>query len=194
MKTVRWWLLVGCVAAVLVPAVLSGQTRTINWASFPVEREKFIEAEPGRYAAVGTFDGVGMMYFSPTKKVTEFQGLRRIELPYLGQEADDKYEFRHESFTIVSVIPTGEREYAFQAINHGGPFARTVTGKVRFSLQLGWIGCCAGIIEEFLMDEHGQTLKGVMNRYRLPRSTASKAMLKKYDEVFFGGNYVALEK
>jgi hypothetical protein len=27
----------------------------------------------------------------------------------------------------------------------------------------------------------------------LPRSTAAKAMLKTYDEVFFGGNWVALD-
>ena len=175
------YLLIVCA---LVSTVLFGQTRTINWASFPVEKERFFEGEPDRYATVGRFDGVGMMYFSPTKKLVEFKGFRSIDVPYLGQEPDDKYEFRHESFTIGSVIPIAEREYAFQAVSDG-PFARTVTGKIRFSVERR--------VEEFQMDEHGQMLKGVMNRYVLARSAAARAMLKKYDDVFFGGNYVAVE-
>src|SRR6266542_2644649 len=61
----------------LLPAVLSGQARkTIDWANFPVEMEKFIEGESGRYATVSTFNGVGNMYFSATKKVIDFKGLR----------------------------------------------------------------------------------------------------------------------
>jgi hypothetical protein len=43
------------------------------------------------------------------------------------------------------------------------------------------------------MDEHGQMLKGEMNKYTLPKSAVSKALLKKYSNVCFGGNYVAFE-
>jgi hypothetical protein len=107
----------------------------------------------------------------------------------MGQEADDKYEFRCESFTIESVILVGDGEYAFQA-KRGGLFPRIVTGKIRFSLAKSGL---FGTIEDFRMDEQGQTLKGIMNRYVLPKSAESKAMLQKYDEVFFGGNFVALD-
>jgi hypothetical protein len=43
------------------------------------------------------------------------------------------------------------------------------------------------------MDEHGQMLKGSMNKYTVPKSAVSKAMLKKYNAVCFGGNYVAFD-
>jgi hypothetical protein len=166
------------------------KTLTLDWAEFPVEMEKFSEAEPGKYANVGTFSGVGNMYLSVSRKLIELKGLRVIEIPFLGQEIDDKYEFRFESFTIESVIPTGAGEYAFQAINNGR-FARKITGKIRLVPPQG-LGVSTRV-EEFLMEEHGQAIEGVMNRYVLPRSVASKAMLKKYDEVFFGGNFVALD-
>ena len=35
--------------------------------------------------------------------------------------------------------------------------------------------------------------KGSMNKYTVPKSAVSKAMLKKYSNVCFGGNYVAFD-
>ena len=180
------------VVLALVPAALSGQMRmSLDWANFPVEMERFVESEPGsgQYATAGTFNGVGSMYLSATKKVIDFKGLRIIELGYLGQEPDDKYEFRHESFTIGSLIAVGGGEYAFQATNDG-PLDRTVTGKIRIAVGSSRIN---GTVQEFQMEEHGQVLKGVMNRYVLPRTPAGLTMLKKYDEIFFGGNFAAME-
>ena len=43
------------------------------------------------------------------------------------------------------------------------------------------------------MEEHGHTVRGVINRYYLPKSELAKAIFKKHEDVFFGGNYVALE-
>jgi len=43
------------------------------------------------------------------------------------------------------------------------------------------------------MDEQGQMLKGEMNKYTLPKSAASKAKLKKYNAVCFGGNCVMFD-
>ena len=127
------------------------------------------------------------MYVSAENRIISFKGLRRIHLPYLRQQADDKYEFRFEQFTLESIIRIGPREYAFQGVNQG-PFDRTVTGRVRFSDErLG------ATVQEFTMEEHGQELSGVMTRYTLPKSKKATAMLKRYDEVFFGGNWVAVE-
>lgn len=166
-----------------------GQDATFNWASFPVEREIFSAATSGNYGTVGAFGGIGKIYFSPEKKVIVFSGMRTIEIPYLGQEPNDKYELKFESFTIVEMISIGKFEYAFFATNNG-PFNRTVTGKIRFSIAKSGL---FGIIEDFQMNEHGQTIKGVMNKYYLPKSEPAKAMLSKYEDIFFGGYYVVLE-
>ena len=166
-----------------------GQDATIDWACFPVECEAFFEETLGNYATFGAFDGIGMMYFSPGKKVIEFKGLRMIEFPYMGQESDDKYELKFELFAITAIKSIGKYEYTFQATN-GGPFPRTATGKIRFSLTKSGL---FGHVEDFQMDEHGQTLRGVMNRYYLPKTTLAKALFKKHEDVFFGGYYVALE-
>lgn len=168
-------------------SVALGQGLTIDWASFSVEREAFFEATPGKYGTAGTCDGIGLMYFSPTKKLIEFKGLCAIEIPHMGQEADDKHELKFESFTITAMVPTGRTEYAFQA-RSTGPFSRTITGKIRFAFTKSGVGR----VESFQMAEHGQTIKGVMNRYHLPKSMDAKAMFRKYENIFFGGNYVSL--
>jgi hypothetical protein len=86
------------VVGVLLPGTASAQDR-IDWASFPVEREAFIESRtaPGTYATLGSFDGVAVLYFSPSKRLIEIKGLKKISVPFLGQERDDKYEFHHET-------------------------------------------------------------------------------------------------
>jgi hypothetical protein len=175
---------------VLIPGTASAQER-IDWASFPVERETFVEsrAAPGTYATLGSFDGVAMLYFSTSKRLIEIKGLKRISIPFLGQEPDDMYEFHHETFTLASMVRTGDGEYAFQATNNGA-FDRVATGRLRVTLLPIRV---AAKVEEFLMEEHGQAINSVMNRYVLPRSTAAKAMLKTYGEVFFGGNWVAID-
>ncbi|MDZ4183824.1 MAG: hypothetical protein U1D97_02455 [Desulfuromonadales bacterium] len=180
------------VAVFLVLAATSsvfGKDPGIDWASFRVEREAFFEASPGTYGTAGNFAGIGLMYFSPSKKLIEFKGLRTIEIPHMGQEADDKYELKFESFVITSMSTIGKFEYAFQARN-AGPFSRMATGKIRFSVAKSGL---VGQIEDFQMEEHGQTTQGVMNTYYLPRSEIAKAMFKKHDDIFFGGSYVALE-
>ena len=172
-----------------VPSESFGQDTTVDWASFPVECEMFFKSTPSNYSTDGVFGGIGMMYFSASKKVIKFKGIRTIEMPHIGQKPDDKYEFKSESFAITAMIPIDKLEYFFEATNTG-PFARIVTGTIRFSLSKSGL---SGHLEDFQMAEHGQTLRGVMNRYYLPKSEFAKTMLKKYDDVFFGGNYVALE-
>jgi hypothetical protein len=162
----------------------------LDWASLPVEREEFFEQGTTReYATTGRFGGIGMMYLSASRKVLIYNGLRRIGVPHLGQERDDLFEFKQESYTIRSLIRTDNGEYAFEAVNDG-PFDRTVTGKVRYSLSKSGL---FGLVDEFQMEEHGQTIKGMMNRYSLPKSAEAQRMLSKYTEVFFGGHYVALD-
>ena len=65
-----------------------------------------------------------------------------------------------------------------------------VTGRIRVTVSPSGV---SGRVDEFLMEEHGQSIKGVMNRYRLAQSPAAQAMRKTYNEVFLGGNVVALE-
>jgi hypothetical protein len=175
------------VLVVTSPAI--GRDPAIDWASFRVEREAVFEASPGTYGTAGSFGGIGLMYFSPSKKLIEFKGLRTIEIPHMGQEADDKYELKSESFVITAMSQISKFEYAFQARN-AGPFSRMATGKIRFSVAKSGL---VGQIEDFQMEEHGQTIRGVMNRYYLPRSEIAKAMFTKHDDIFFGGGYVALE-
>jgi hypothetical protein len=180
---------VSLVLVLVAASAVFGEDPTIDWASFRVEREAFFEATPGTYGTAGTFGGIGLMYFSPGKKLIEFKGLRTIEIPYMGQEPDDKYELKFESFVITGMAPITTFEYAFQARN-AGPFSRTVTGKIRFSVAKSGL---VGQIENFQMEEHGQTISGVMNRYYLPRSEIARVMFNKHDDIFFGGNHVALE-
>ncbi len=130
-----------------------------------------------------------MLYFSPSKRTIEIEGLKSISIPFLGQEPDDTYEFHHETFTLTSVIRIGDGEYAFQGTNDG-PFSRMVTGRIRVTVSPTRV---SGRVDEFLMEEHGQAVTGVMNTCRLAPSPAAQAMLKTYDEVFLGGNWVALD-
>jgi hypothetical protein len=180
------------ISLILIFAISStafGKKATIDWASFPIEIEAFSETVPGNYGAAGFFAGIGMIYFSPNKKIIQFKGLRKIEIPYMGQEPDDKYELRFESFAITSIIPINEFEFTFYATKNS-PFHRTLTGKIIFSISKSGL---YGSIKDFEMDEHGGKLQGVMNRYYLPKSESCKSMFKKYEEVFFGGNYLALD-
>jgi hypothetical protein len=167
----------------------AAQQPVIEWASFPVERLAYeADEKAGRYSTTGAFDGVGMLYFSPPKDKIEYKGLRSIHIPYLGQEANDKFEFRAESFATTSVINLGDGEFAFEAIVQG-PVPREVTGRLRIKITPSAV---AATVVEFRMDEHSEVFDGVMTRYTLPASSASREMLKKYDEIFFGGNFVAL--
>jgi hypothetical protein len=169
--------------------VFSAQTwPRLDWASFAVERTAFLEAEPGRYGRAGKFDGIGMMYFSVPRMAIEFKGIKRIELAHLGQEANDKYEFASESFTIWSIKPTRQGEYVFEAVRDGA-FARTANGTIRFAIPRSGV---SGSIEYFHLEEHGQQIQGAMNQYTLPTLPIARDLLKKFDEIFFGG-YVALE-
>jgi hypothetical protein len=167
----------------------SGQRPAIDWLTVAVEREAFTEASPGQYAARGDFDGVAVLYLSATKKILELKGLRRATLPHLGQQPNQLYEIYHETFKIESLILIGDGEYAFQGVNNG-PFDRTITGKVRYSVAASGL---VGSVDEFQLAEQGQVIKGVMNRYAMARSTQATTMLKKHDDVFFGGNYVVLD-
>ena len=92
-------------ALALIPAVVSAQER-IDWASFPVERETFsaTEVAPQRYSSAGVFDGVGMLYFSPSKRLVEIKRLQKISLPFPGQEPNDKYEFHPERIHHARVL------------------------------------------------------------------------------------------
>jgi hypothetical protein len=161
----------------------------VDWITVAAEREAFLEGQPGQYATTGTFDGIGMIYLSVSKRIIEFKGFRRITLPHLGQQPGNAYEVHSESFTIRSLIRVADTEYAFQGVSDG-PFGRTVTGKVRYSVTTSGL---VGTVEEFLLEEHGQQIKGVMNRYSMARSAPALEMLKRYAEVFLGGNYVALD-
>ncbi len=180
------WLLV-----ILSLGAVQGPTRipAVDWATVAVEREAFGEGQPGQYATVGKFDGIGMLYLSVTKRLLEFKGLRRISVPYLGQQPENAYEIHHETFAISSIIRVSDNEYAFEGVSDG-PFRRSVTGKLRYSVARSGLG---GTVEEFQLDEHGQVIKGIMNRYSIAKSAQGVAMLKKYAEVFLGGNFVALD-
>jgi hypothetical protein len=130
-----------------------------------------------------------MLYLSASRKLVELKGFRRATLPYLGQQPNQSYEIYHETFTIESLIRVDAGEYAFQGVNNG-PFNRAVTGKVRYSVAASGL---VGSVDELQLAEHGQVFKGVMNRYVIARSVEAIALLKKHDDVFFGGNYVALD-
>lgn len=172
-----------------IGAGAAAQRPDIAWASFAVERTAYeADEKTGRYASTGSFDGVGMLYFSPAKQKLEYKGFRAIRIPYPGQERDDKFEVRVESFATTSVINLGGGEFAFKAIAEG-PFARAVTGRIRIKIAPSAI---AATVTEFRMEEHGDMYDGVMTRYTLPMTTAGRAMLSKLDEIFFGGNFVAL--
>ncbi len=164
------------------------QKVAIDYARFPVEMTAFFEGEPGHYGTDGEFAGIGMLYFTLSKGMIEFRGFRAIGFPYQGQEADDKYEIHFETFVIESLIPVGDLEYAFQARSNKS--LRTVSGKIKVSLRQSKLN---GKLDGFHMEEHGERLRGVMNRYSLPKSEASKIMFGKYNEVFWGNNYVALD-
>ena len=104
-----------------------------------------------------------MIYLSATKRLIQFDGFRKIGLPHLGQRPENNYELHHETFQVRSMIRVADGRYAFEAISDG-PFGRTVTGKIRYGYAESRRNL---VIAEFQMDEHGQTIEGVMNRYSL---------------------------
>jgi hypothetical protein len=130
-----------------------------------------------------------MLYLSATRNLLWLKGLRGATMPHIGQQPNQVYEVYHETFTIESVIPVSDGEYAFQGVNDG-PFNRTITGKVKYSVARSGL---AASVDDLQLAEYGQTIKGVMNRYTLASSTQAVALLKKHDDVFFGGNFVALD-
>ena len=73
-----------------------------------------------------------------------------------------------------------------------GTFARTVTGKLHTPITGSGLAF-RGTITEFRMDEHGQMIQGVMNRYSMAKSPAAGQMLSQYGAIYFGGNFVALD-
>jgi hypothetical protein len=163
---------------------------SLDWATLAVEREAFFEDKPGEYGTKGQFDGVGMLYISVSRKTLLYRGLRRIPTPRVGQQKDDEFEFHQESFTLQSGSITTAGEYTFTGVNDG-PSGRTVSGTLRFSVAGN---ATAGTATEFRLDEQGQTIKGVLNRYTLAKSPPASSMLRKFDSVFFGGNVVALSE
>lgn len=159
----------------------------LDWATVVVEREAFFEDKPGEYGTTPRFDGVGMLYISATRKSILFRGLRRISTPHLGQPRGAEYEFHQEAFTLKSIVADGSG-WTFEAVNDG-PSARRVTGVLRYSASKT---AGVGTVSEFKLEEHGQTIKGVLNRYVLAKSSSATSLLRKFDNVFFGGNVVAL--
>jgi hypothetical protein len=176
-------------ASFVIASAVQAQVPQVEWASFVVERRAYdVGEKTKKYLATGTFDGIGMLYFSPPKKTIQFKGFRVIRIPFLGQERNDKYELRAESFTATSVISVGDGEFAFEG-HVDGPYERVVTGRLRIKIAAG--GLTSRVVD-FRMDEHGEAYSSVMTRYALAESAESKVMLKRFDEVFFGGNFVAL--
>jgi hypothetical protein len=162
---------------------------TLDWATVVVEREAFFEDTPGAYGTTGRFDGVGMIYISASRNQILFRGFRRITTPHLGQSRDAQYELHQETFTIKSIAPI-ENGWTFDAVNDG-PSARAVSGEIRYTpTKTDGVGT----VVEFRLDEHGQTIKGVMNRLKLAKSSAATSMLRRFETVFFGGNVVSFKE
>jgi hypothetical protein len=157
----------------------------LDWATVVVEREAFFEEKPGEYGTKGQFDGVGMLYISGARKTILFRGLRRIATPHLGQPRSAQFEFHQESFTIHSLAPDGSG-WTFEGVNDG-PSGRRVTGQLRYtpSKTAG-----VGTVAAFRLEEHGQTIRGVLNRTSLAASSTATSMLRRFEAVFFGGNVV----
>src|SRR5262245_61810466 len=161
------------------------QPPALDWATIAVEREAFFEDKPGEYGTTPKFDGVGLLYISASRKSILFRGLRRIATPHLGQPRNAEFEFHQESFTLKSFVAEADG-WTFEAVNDG-PSARRVTGVLRYtpSKTAG-----VGTVIECKLEEHGQTIKGVLNRYVIAKSSAATSLLRKLDNVFFGGNVV----
>lgn len=159
---------------------------TLDWATVTVEREAFFEEKAGEYGATGRFDGVGMVYVSVSRNQILFRGLRRIATPHPGQARSAQYELHQETFTLKTLTPAA-RGWTFEAVNDG-PSARAVSGVLGYS-PTATSG--VGTVTEFRLDEQGQTIKGVMNRMTLAKSSAATSLLRRFDVVFFGGNVVA---
>ena len=179
----------GVAAVVFCLAPLAASQAALDWATVAVEREAFFEERPGEYGTKGQFDGAGMLYISAGRKTILFRGIRRIATPHLGQSRNAEFEFHLESFTL-GTLTAAEGGWTFSAVNDG-PSKRTAEGTLRFtpSKTAG-----VGTVAEFTLDEHGQTIKGVLNRYRLAKSSAATSLIRKFDVVFFGGNVVTFKQ
>lgn len=164
------------------------QPATLDWATVAVEREAFFEDKPGEYGTTPKFDGVGMLYISASRKSVLFRGLRRIATPHLGQPRGAEYEFHQESFTVKSIVAEADG-WTLEGVNDGLS-ARRMTATLRYapSKTAG-----VGTVVECKLEEHGQTIKGVLNRYVVAKSSAATSLLRKLDNVFFGGNVVSYD-
>jgi hypothetical protein len=126
---------------------------------------------------------------SATRKLLWLKGLRGATMPSIGQQRNQLYEIYHETFTSQVSHPCQRRRVCFQGVNDG-PYNRAITGKVRYSIAPSGFGDRSTSCS-FL--KHGQTIKGIMNRYSIARSNQAVAIAQKHDDVFFGGNFVALD-
>jgi hypothetical protein len=95
------FLLAGVQSASRLPA--------IDWVTVAAEREAFLEGQPGQYATTGTFDGIGMIYLSVSKRIIEFKGFRRITLPHLGQQPGNLYEVQLDTVALAARPPVQTR-------------------------------------------------------------------------------------
>jgi len=174
--------------AIGVVAGLSAQAAppTFDWATIAVEREAFFEDKPGEYGTTGRFDGVGMVYLNGSRNSVLFRGFRRIATAHPGQSRDAQFELHQETFTIKSIVSDGQG-WTFEGVNDG-PSGRRVSGSLRFAPTKT---AGSGSVTEFKLEEHGQTIKGVLNRISLAKSSAATSMLKRFDVIFFGGNLVS---
>jgi hypothetical protein len=163
----------------------------IDYVTLTVEREAFSadEGNQGRFGTVGNFHGVGTLYVSIPRRTISFHGIRPITVPYIGQDKTDQYELYKETFSLRSAIRSTNDEYAFDAVSD--LTGRTLTGRLRYVRSKVFLP--AAVVVDCQFEEHGQQIKGVMNRYVLPRSPAALQMLKEFETVYLGGNAVALE-
>jgi hypothetical protein len=168
-----------------LPPIAAQQQATLDWATIAVEREGFFEERPGEYGTKGQFDGVGMLYISAGRKTVLFRGIRRIATPHLGQSRHAEFEFHQESFTIGTLTAV-EGGWTFTAVNDG-PSKRAAQGSLRFAATKT---AGVGTVAAFTLDEMGQTIKGVLNRYTLAKSSSATSLIRRFDAVFFGGNVV----
>lgn len=173
-------------AGVIALAIAQGPPATLDWATIAVEREAFFEDKPGEYGTAGRFDGVGMVYINAARSSILFRGFRRIATPHPGQSRDAEFELHQETFTIKTITSDGQG-WTFDGVNDG-PSARRIAGSLRYSPTKT---AGSGAVTEFKLEEHGQTIKGVLNRLSLAKSSAATSMIRKFDVIFFGGNLVS---
>lgn len=178
--------LVSLVLVIFIPALSSADLNSFMWAQFPAEKHNYlVNDKTGSYETNAQFGAIGDFYISLEHGKIIFKGLQPI-MAHAGL-TNGKYEFFIEEFKVTKVIKVDESNYAFEG-RRVGIFERQCSGSLRIrktSPQLAEI-------VSFDMTEKGQTYKGVMNRYTLPKSKTAKAMLEEFDTIYFGNNYAAM--